>query len=34
LLEEVRGHGSAVVQKVDATRVAAELGDLYRYLQS
>lgn len=32
VLEDVRRHGCDVVQEVDAARVAAELGDLYRSL--
>lgn len=32
VLDDVRRHGSAVLQEVDAARVAEELGDLYRSL--
>jgi glycosyltransferase involved in cell wall biosynthesis len=32
VLDDVRRHGSAVMQEVDAARVAEELGDLYRSL--
>jgi len=34
ILDEVRRRASGVVQEVDATRVAAELSDLYRFLQN